>query len=167
MNRTVLFVVFSSLCIVPAMGMSQEAMRPSLHVPTTISEEARQFLIKGSTLPSKNPQTLEEWQEERAKMEVLGKSLYEASRHKYAGPAELLNFKDDQGQVVRVHKMTPKDFNAQNSNKAVMHLHGGGYCFMSPESTYCVCAPLANLTGLRVYCVDYRLCRTSFPRRFG
>jgi acetyl esterase/lipase len=90
-------------------------------------------------------------------MEVLGKSLYDASSHRYAREAEILSFKGDDGHVVKVLRMTPAKLSKENEDKAIMHIHGGGFCVMSPESTYCVCAPVANLTGLRVYCVTYRL----------
>jgi acetyl esterase/lipase len=125
--------------------------------PTTISKQAQEFLSQDPPIPTKSPQTLEDWQDRRVTMEKIGKSLYDEGRHKYDGSGEILRFKRDHDVEVLVYKMTPVDFDPTHQDKAILHIHGGGYCFMSPESTFCVCAPVANLTGLRVYCVKYRL----------
>lgn len=82
---------------------------------------------------------------DQKKATTLGKSWYEASSHKFSGPPEILEFEGDHGQVVRVHKMVPENRSAKNADKAVLYLHGGGFCFGSAKSTYCVSAPVANL----------------------
>ena len=58
---------------------------------------------------------------------------------------------------VDVHIITPKKFNPANKDKALIHIHGGGFCLYSAKSTYAECMPLADLTGLRVYSIDYRI----------
>jgi acetyl esterase/lipase len=58
---------------------------------------------------------------------------------------------------VSVHVITPKSFNPANADKALIHIHGGGFCTYTSKSSYFVCAPLADLTRLKVYCIDYRL----------
>ncbi|MHB8864084.1 MAG: alpha/beta hydrolase [Pirellulaceae bacterium] len=137
--------------------LDDEEQETSSAFPTTISKEAQEFLSKGSPIPAKSPQTPEDWKDRRTTMEKMGKSLYEEGRHKYDGGGEILLFKGDEDLEVLVYKMTPVNFNPKYQEKAILHIHGGGYCLMSPESTFCVCAPVANLTGLRVYCVKYRL----------
>jgi acetyl esterase/lipase len=135
----------------------EERKETSVGIPSTISKEAQEFLSQEPPIPKKSPQTLEEWQERRETMENLGKSLYEKGRYKYENRFEVLRFKGGNGHEVPVYKMTPVQFDPKFEDKAILHIHGGGFCFMSPESTFCVCAPVANLTGLRMYCVEYRL----------
>lgn len=135
----------------------EERKEISVGVPSTISKEAQRFLSQESPIPTKSPQTLGEWQQRRASLEDLGKSLYEKGPYKYEMSFQVLRFKGRDGHEVPVFKMTPVHFDPRNEDKAILHIHGGGFCFMSPESTFCVCAPVANLTGLRVYCVEYRL----------
>ena len=156
MNRLVLLLAaLNSVYIVPATGKAQDNEKPKSDVPASISAEAQTFLLNRPAISEVIPTTLEQWQSEREKREVLGKKLYEACPKKYAGKATILTFRNADGHSVHVHKMSPQTLKAKN--KALIHIHGGGFCFMSPESTCFVCAPLADATGLCVYCVDYRL----------
>ena len=58
---------------------------------------------------------------------------------------------------VPVHVITPKRLRKADADKALIHIHGGGYTLYSSESTYFITATMADWTGLRVYCIDYRL----------
>ena len=140
MRPTTLFTILTCFLIVPAMSEEPPTKKPSDFIPNTISDEARQFLMQGTPIAKKNPQTLEDWHEKRKEMEALGNSLYEASSYKYSGEAEVLSFQGNDGHVVEVQRMTPAKLSEQDGDKAIMHIHGGGFCVMSPQSTYCVCA---------------------------
>ena len=54
---------------------------------------------------------------------------------------------------VSVLDIKPKDW--KDNGKVLVYLHGGGYTFLSANSTLGAAVPVANLTGLRVFSVDY------------
>ena len=148
MNRTVFFILFCNLPVIVSVAEPPQ-QRPSSFVPNTISDQAREFLMEDVPLSTEIPETPEQWRESRKEIEALGRKLYEDGGHKYVGQAEVLSFQGDDGHFVKAHRMTPQKFHKEHADKAIMHIHGGGFCEMSPQSTYCVCAPLANLTGTR------------------
>lgn len=150
-------IVFGSFLFAATSLIAQDREGASSFAPTTISEEARKFLLNDAPIAEAELVTREDWQKQRRVMEELGKSLYEASRHKYVGADKTLSIKGADENDVVIRHMTPEKLDEENTDKAIMHIHGGGFCVMSPDSTQCVCAPVANMTGLRVFCVQYRL----------
>ncbi len=153
------FALFTLLCSLPVCSLCEERSRPnpSDYIPPSISKEAQEFLDKSIPLTEGVPKTPQEWLEDRKNTDDFGNRIYENGPYKYVGEPELLSFPNGRGHVVKVYKYSPRTLSRENANKAIMHIHGGGFCKMSPESTRCVSAPVANLTGLRVYSVDYRL----------
>ena len=98
------------------------------------------------------PQTLTEWEAFRTAIEQKEGPRSKKTVDTLADKIEIRLMNG-----VAVHVITPKRFNPANADKALIHIHGGGYCVYSSKSSYFVCATLADYTGLRVYCVDYRL----------
>jgi epsilon-lactone hydrolase len=45
----------------------------------------------------------------------------------------------------------------ERTDKVIMHLHGGCYCYLKPVTSAAVTAPLARAAGLELVSVDYRL----------
>ena len=54
---------------------------------------------------------------------------------------------------VNVLDIKPKNW--KDNGKVLVYLHGGGYTFLSANSTLGAAVPVANTTGLRVISVDY------------
>jgi acetyl esterase/lipase len=98
------------------------------------------------------PQTLEEWEALQAQIEERELPRSRKAADAFAKDIEVRRMGD-----FDIHVITPKTFGPANADKALIHIHGGGYYAYTSESTYFVCATLADLTGLRVYCIDYRL----------
>lgn len=68
--------------------------------------------------------------------------------------------------LVRGEWVTAPDAESpERSGAAVLYLHGSGYALCSPRTHRGLTAHLSALTGLPVFCVDYRLApRHRFPR---
>ncbi len=154
-RNTVLTLLACSCLSVALMAQeTQDKRRPVPPVPTTISGEAQDFLRTPTVMEERAfiPQTPEEWQSLQSKAEKEGN---ERSKKVIQALAKSVEVRQLGG--IDVHVITPKTYNAANADKAIMHIHGGGFCLHTPESTYAECAPLADLTGLKVYSIDYRL----------
>lgn len=129
-------------------------------VPDTVSDEAKEYLRTAFDETVEAPDTLEGWKNLQDQIEeqfllksnaVVQKTGVQIDRTTLGG--------------VPVHILTPKDVANVNKEKALIHIHGGGYCLLSAASTRDISATLADLTGLRVYCVDYRLApQHQFPQ---
>ena len=83
MCRIVLAAVMCVFWTSTFAASGEESQERSVRVPSTISKEAQEFLSQEPPIPTKSPQTLDDWQQRRATMEAVGKSLYEEGRHKY------------------------------------------------------------------------------------
>ena len=131
--------------------LPQEEARPIPPIPSTISREAQEFL-RSAKATWVIPRNLREWEALQAENEKEGNAQ---SKPLIAALAEKIVVRTMGG--VNVHVITPKRFNPADADKALIHIHGGGYCLHSSKSTYSECLPLADRTGLKVYCIDYRL----------
>ncbi len=120
-------------------------------IPSTISPEAQEFL-RNPPPPLPSPSTPEDWV-------ALRKSIEEREQPRSKEVAKALAEKVEVRVMngVTVHVITPKRLRKADADKALIHIHGGGYCLYSSESTYFITATMADWTGLRVYCIDYRL----------
>ncbi len=143
-----LVLVALAICIAIGHAAAQE---PSLHVPSTISEEA-QAIIRESQPNWLTPNTLAEWEAFQRDIEAVGMEKSDVAWRKLGGKKEIKRFGG-----VEVHVLTPKRVDLQHTDKALIWIHGGGYVFNSARCTYQSCLPLADLTGLKVYSIEYRL----------
>ena len=139
---TILFVVY------PCSALFSQQEAP---IPTTISPEAQEFL-RSPQRAWVIPQNLKEWEVIQAEAEEVGRAR---SKPVFAALADEIEIRKMGG--VDVHVIKPKRLNPADTDKALIHIHGGGYCMHSAESTYAECVPVADRTGLRVYCIDYRI----------
>ena len=157
MVRYTIALMLIGLCP-PAALAAQDAENPNRFIPATISQEAQDFIRNAPPIPPA-PETLEEWEARQAETE-------EKERPRSKKAVEALAEKPEIRKMagVNVHVITPKRFNPHSKDKALIHIHGGGFCTYSSESSYFVCATLADRTGLKVYCIDYRLApQNPFP----
>ena len=127
------------------------AEEPAVHVPSTISEQAQKF-IRESPTNWPTPKTLAEWEAFQRDAEAAGVEKSALAFRKLGRTKEIKKYGG-----VEVHVLTPKRVNPQHADKAMIWIHGGGYVFNSARCTYQSCLPLADLTGLEVYSIEYRL----------
>ena len=150
MIRVAFLSISVSLCFISASaGQNRRAAVPP--IPDTISEGSQEFLRNAPPIPAA-AQTLEEWEALQKSTEQKEGPRSKEAFDKFAEKREIRKMGG-----VDVHVITPKSFNPANADKALIHIHGGGFCTYTSESSYFVCTPIADLTGLVVYCVDYRL----------
>jgi epsilon-lactone hydrolase len=130
-----------------------------ISIPTTISKKAQEML-KNMTMnlpPSfvtPAPDDLEGWKklnQQLSSMPIYGSQLTVDSYKPNVTVTKLGN--------VNVLDVKPKDW--KDNGKVLVYLHGGGYTFLSANSTLGAAVPVANKTGLRVISVDYTLAPLS------
>jgi epsilon-lactone hydrolase len=122
-------------------------------VPTTISKNAQEMLKNitkniPASFATPAPDDLEGWKKLNQKvssMPIYGSRLTVDSYQSNITNTKLGN--------VSVLDIKPKDW--KDNGKVLVYLHGGGYTFLSANSTLGAAVPVANLTGLRVISVDY------------
>lgn len=145
-----IFVILTPLCLCATL-LSQDTQKPVRTIPRTISAEAQEFLRTAPPVPPA-PETLEEWKALQSEIEQKERPRSQKALHDLAEKCEIRKMGGTD-----VHIITPKRFNTANADKALIHVHGGGYYAYTSSSSYFITATLADLTGLRVYCIDYRL----------
>ena len=122
-------------------------------VPTTISIKAQEMLKNftmniSTSFVTPAPDDLEGWKklnQQVSSMPIYGSRLTVDSYQPNITATKLGN--------VSVLDIKPKDW--KDNGKVLVYLHGGGYTFLSANSTLGAAVPVANLTGLRVISVDY------------
>jgi acetyl esterase/lipase len=130
---------------------AQDKGKSGRPVPSTISHEAQEFLRNAQPIPPA-PQNLDEW---KALQEQTEEKESPRSQKALDALAKKLEVRKMGG--VDVHIITPNRLDPAHADKALIDIHGGGYCTYTCKSTYFVTATLADVTGLRVYSIDYRL----------
>ena len=115
-------------------------------VPDTVSPEARQMLARVVS-DTAVPQTLEQ---RRAGTDKWQAGAGEASKKLY--PA---NVTSDTIAGVPVRIVTPLNIATDKRDRVLINLHGGG--FNSDSGSLTETIPIANLTGIKVVAVLYRL----------
>ncbi len=115
-------------------------------VPTTVSPEARKMLARVQSDAS-SPQTLEQ---RRAGTDRWQTGAGEQSKKLYP-----VNIASDTIAGVPVRVVTPISMAAEKQDRVLINLHGGG--FNSDSGSFTESIPIANLTGIKVIAVLYRL----------
>ena len=115
-------------------------------VPKTISREAQEYLRKTSP-DSASRQTL---QQRREAMETWAAEMGANSLKLY--PAKITT---DTIAGVPVRVITPVTVPPENVSKVLINLHGGGFRFDAGSLSESI--PIANLSGIKVVSVLYRL----------
>lgn len=115
-------------------------------VPATISDEARQWLGK-QVIDDPTPQSLVDRRS--------GTDRWQTAAGEHARALYPANVASDTIAGVSVRVVTPLTMTEDNRSRVLMNLHGGG--FNSDSGSLTESIPIANLTGMRVVAVLYRL----------
>ena len=140
------------------------AFAETLHVPATISTEARAALeamgpgFKAVQLPA--PDQTDAWKEVQAGFEKDNAKWLQFYTEKYRCHSQTLTL----GKVP-VFQITPPGYAPAPSGDTatpsgapiLVYLHGGGYALLSPYSNLSLTFPLAAESGLTILAVDYTL----------
>jgi epsilon-lactone hydrolase len=115
-------------------------------VPTTVSTEAQQMLARVES-DAAVPQTLEE---RRTGTDKWQQGVGEQFKKLYP-----VNIASDTIAGVPVRVITPLTIAPENRNRVLVNLHGGG--FNSDSGSLSETIPIANISGIKVIAVLYRL----------
>ncbi len=115
-------------------------------VPTTISPEAQKMLARVES-DAAEPQTLEERR--------TGTDKWQAGVGEQFKKLYPVNIASDKISGVPVRVVTPLSIAADKRDRVLINLHGGG--FNSDSGSLSETIPIANLSGIRVITVLYRL----------
>ena len=158
MVRYVIPTLLISTCL-SATLVAQDNQRAVPPVPNTISREAQEFLRNSPPPHVVVPQSPEEWEAIRAEKQEMWTAGSMKVMEALGGTVEITRMGG-----VEVHIVPPRRLDPVNADTALGYVHGGGYCFGSPEATYGISAPVADRTGLRAYYIAYRLApENPFP----
>jgi monoterpene epsilon-lactone hydrolase len=127
------------------------------HIPDFISPEMREVMVnwtpgwlgkkwKGYPAPDDYGawQSLHDWQIDP--MEAAGKKLLTS-----------MNLTTEEREIAGVRTVTIKPSKDRHPGKVLIHVHGGAFYGNTPETTFDRTAPLADLMGINVISVDYKL----------
>ena len=115
-------------------------------VPTTISPEAQRMLAR----PSSDEAVAQTLQQRRE-----GTDAWQARAGQEFMKLYPVTTKSDLIASVPVRIITPKNATLANQDRVLINLHGGG--FNSDSGSLTESVPVANLTGIKVVAVLYRL----------
>ncbi|MFB5600132.1 MAG: alpha/beta hydrolase [Nitrososphaeraceae archaeon] len=125
-----------------------------IFIPTTISTQAQKILknltmnLPSFSTPDSND--LEGWKKLNKQMESM--DIY--------GPQTVIDSYQSNITYAKLGDVNIIDVKPQNwkdNGKILVYLHGGGYVFLSANSTLGAVVSVANSTGLRVISIDYTL----------
>lgn len=146
----------SSLYFVQAQNSSTGTpqIEPKIFIPTTISDQAQKILknltMNVPSFPPPDPNDLEGWTKLNQQLESM--DIY--------GPQSIIDSYQSNVTYTKLGDLNVIDVKPQgwkDNGKILVYLHGGGYTFLSANSTLGAVMPVANSTGLRVISVDYTL----------
>lgn len=124
--------------------VAQDVAPTARPVPTTISKQAQDCIRNAPPIPPA-PRNLDEWITLQARVEEDETPRSRRALEEYAASVEIRKLGG-----VDVHVITPKRLDRSHADKAIIDIHGGGFCTLSVKSSYFVTAILADATGLRV-----------------
>jgi monoterpene epsilon-lactone hydrolase len=120
-----------------------------VRVPATISPEAQAYIAMNlwGTDPADEPVPMWATREATA---LAFTALNQQAREMFPVRIEEIHI-----DGVRCHRIEPETVPAANRGKVLINLHGGGFVIGSGSLVEAI--PIANLTGIPVIAVDYRL----------
>ena len=123
-------------------------------VPGTASEKLQALIAAPYRTPSwdADPKNAQEWKDLIAKLADAGIEQRRAMREK-------LGVTMAAGVIggVKVFTLTPKEIPAQNRDRLLVHVHGGGYVFGPGEAGTPEGVLMAAYGGYKVISIDYRM----------
>lgn len=129
-------------------------MLNAIHIPKTISNESQQMLKDmsqyASTLITPSPDAYEEWNSLNHQVSSMFNEMSQSIIDLYK--PTITSYKLNNVSVLDIK---PKDW--RDNGQVLVYVHGGGFTFLSANSTLGFSVPVANSTGLKIISVDYSL----------
>lgn len=123
--------------------------------PSTVSLEAQAFLASPPNMAEGSPPDLNDTEAWRTYIDA-GNTMLSAMM---AAKAQMFS-----GEIVThrlattpVYEIVPAGFTAEHSDRAIFYIHGGAYVHGSGLAAAHMATPLASLTKIRTFSVDYRM----------
>lgn len=129
----------------------------SISIPTTISPEAQAFLKKRYVSSGKippTPRSVEEW---KARQERYRQVYGRADLQNALQQSQPFNIEKQTIAEVTVRTIRPAAIAAQNQDRVLIQLHGGGYVYGDGDMTVIGAIPIALRSQIKVISVDYRM----------
>jgi epsilon-lactone hydrolase len=157
-----LIIVIIFVFVFFAVGIGQDSTKATgspqterkIFIPTTISEQAQKILenltMNVPSFSAPDPSDREGWTKLNQQLESM--NVY--------GPQSIIDSYQSNITYAKLGGINVVDVKPQgwkDNGKIMVYLHGGGYAFLSANSTLGAVMPVANSTGLRVISVDYSL----------
>ena len=124
--------------------------KQKVSVPSTISAEAQEYLRRPPWDDTPMPEGPSAMWHARSFVDAALAQLNDVARQMY--PVEIV---ETEIAGVRCHVVRPRDLTEENARRVLINLHGGGFVLGSGSLVEAI--PIANLTGVPVVAVDYRL----------
>ena len=129
----------------------------SIHIPDTISEEAKKMLNSftiqnrnaGANLPKANA-SIKVWEQRQKELEIDAEKSLPKILELYEPIVETI-FLDG----IRAIDIKPKNY--KETDKVIIYIHGGGFVFYSADVTLLSSIPLADTTGIRIITIDPKM----------
>lgn len=137
---------------------SREIPARTIPVPLTVSDELKKYAAR-SLDPQLGliPNSKEQWRllvSEKASLDI---NKFERLLERYPVNIEAVTIAG-----VKAHIVTPKEISPQNSNRLLLHLHGGGYVFNGGKVGLGEAVLMSYHGKFRIVSVDYRMA-PDFP----
>lgn len=132
---------------------AKDATKRALPVPQTVSAEL-QALIGNEPLPwwNTHPRTAQEWKKWVGELAKEAVATLPALREKMG-----VTVTDGAMNGIRTFTLMPRVIPANNRDRVLLHLHGGGYVLNPGEAGTLEAVYMAGFGGINVVSVDYRM----------
>jgi acetyl esterase/lipase len=175
MNKKVIYPIFCALVLAGQIlcaeaqqqtdgpsGVNKYAPREiparTIPVPDTVSQELQKAIaIPLDPALGASPANNEEWRALVARKSEMNVKPFSVMREMFPVDIETVTISGVKAQIV-----TPRNIPAENSNRVLIHLRGGGYVFNGGESGIGEAILMAFHGKFRVISVDYRMA-PDFP----
>jgi monoterpene epsilon-lactone hydrolase len=123
-------------------------------VPSTVSPEAQAFLSRGlSVMPPEIPHS--DKQAYKIYIAQIEEFLIKAAKSRAESyPADIA---DHHLSKSTLYEITPRALRTDFENNAILHIHGGAFIVGGGISCAYTAQPVASLTGIRTFSIDYRM----------
>lgn len=150
--KQILLSLFLIFVFASCAGAREKPAR-DLPVPATVSPELQQLISAGPAEWWQTfPETYEQWIHFRQERD-------DVALQALPGLRKAVQVTSEAGRIagVPVFTISPKTIPAQNRDKVLLHLHGGGYVLNAGEAGTGEAVYMAGIGGFRVISVDYRM----------
>jgi epsilon-lactone hydrolase len=123
-------------------------------VPNTVSPQLRDIIAGPYRVPAwdADPKSVVEWKELITRLADAGASARRTAREKLGVTMEPTVIGG-----VKVYVLTPKEIPAENRNRLLVNVHGGGYVYNPGEAGTSEATLMAAYGGFKVISIDYRM----------